>query len=255
MKPVLLDLGVLELTSYGVSKVLAAVVAGVLLGRELRRHGRDPEAAYGLVLAAVAGGFVGAKLYYLLEHADNLSLRSFGGSGFTWFGGFVGGALATALAARRRAISFSLVAGMAAAPLAFAYGVGRLGCLLAGDGTYGTPTDLPWAMSFPNGTVPTLQEVHPTPLYEALAAFAIGALLWRLRRRLSPLALFGLYAVLMGLARFLVEFVRLNDGVLLGLSQPQLWSLVLVLFGLWAAWRAGSPPRLPSSGPQTSAAG
>ena len=111
------------------------------------------------------------------------------------------------------------------------------------------------ALHFPNGTVPTLQEVHPTPLYEALAAFAIGALLWRLRRRLSPLALFGLYAVLMGLARFLVEFVRLNDGVLLGLSQPQLWSLVLVLFGLWAAWRAGSPPRLPSSGPQTSAAG
>lgn len=90
-----------------------------------------------------------------------------------------------------------------------------------------------------------MQEVHPTPLYEALAAFAIGALLWRLRRRLSPLALFGLYAVLMGLARFLVEFVRLNDGVLLGLSQPQLWSLVLVLFGLWAAWRAGGPPRLP----------
>lgn len=107
MKPVLLDLGVLELTSY------------------------------------------------LVEHADNLSLRSFGGSGFTWFGGFVGGALATALAARRRAISLSLVAGMAAAPLAFAYGVGRLGCLLAGDGTYGTPTDLPWAMSFPNGTVPS----------------------------------------------------------------------------------------------------
>ena len=103
------------------------------------------------------------------------------------------------------------------------------------------------ALHFPNGTVPTLQEVHPTPLYEALAAFAIGALLWRLRRRLSPLALFGLYAVLMGLARFLVEFVRLNDGVLLGLSQPQLWSLVLVLFGLWAAWRAGSPPRLPST--------
>jgi len=114
VKPVLLDLGVLELTSYGVSKVLAAVVAGVLLARELRRHGRDPEAAYGLV-AAVAGGFVGAKLYYLLEHADNLSLRSFGGSGFTWFGGFVGGALATALAARRRAISFSLVAGIGGA--------------------------------------------------------------------------------------------------------------------------------------------
>ncbi len=241
MKPVLVDLGALEITSYGVSKVLAALVAGVLLARELRRHGRDPEAASGLVIAAVVGGFAGAKLHYLAEHADSLSLHSLGGSGFSWFGGLVGGALATIVAARRQAIPLSLMAGMAAAPLAFAYGVGRLGCLLAGDGTYGTPTDLPWAMSFPNGTMPTFQEVHPTPLYEALAAFAVGALLWRLRWRLPPLALFGLYAVLMGVSRFLVEFVRLNEEVLLGLSQPQLWSLALILLGLWAGWRAGVP--------------
>jgi phosphatidylglycerol:prolipoprotein diacylglycerol transferase len=123
------------------------------------------------------------------------------------------------------------MAGMAAIPLAVAYGVGRLGCLLAGDGTYGTPTDLPWAMSFPEGTMPTTAEVHPAPLYEALAVFLIAALLWHVRDRLSPVALFGVFSVLFGFERLLVEFVRLNDDVLAGLTAPQLWSLALMAFG------------------------
>lgn len=154
MRPVLLELGGLELTSYGASKALAALVAGAMLATELRRRGRDPEHAYSLVLWALFGGFAGAKLYYLAEHAGSLSLHDFGGTGFTWFGGLLGGAAATAVVARRRGIPLGLMAGMAAVPLAVAYGVGRLGCLLAGDGTYGTPSDLPWAMSFPEGTVP-----------------------------------------------------------------------------------------------------
>ena len=244
MRPVLLELGGLELTSYGASKALAALVAGAMLATELRRRGRDPEHAYSLVLWALFGGFAGAKLYYLAEHAGSLSLHDFGGTGFTWFGGLLGGAAATAVVARRRGIPLGLMAGMAAAPLAVAYGVGRLGCLLAGDGTYGTPSDLPWAMSFPEGTVPTLERVHPTPLYEAIAAFLVGALLWRLRLRLAPLALFALYAVLMGIARILVEFIRLNDEVVLGLSGPQLWSLALVALGLLLAWRTRVSSRL-----------
>ncbi len=249
MRPVLFELGGLEITSYGVSKVLAAIVAGLLLAVELRRRGRDPDAAYSLALAGLLGGFAGAKLYYLAEHAGSLSIHDLGGSGFTWFGGFIGGALATAVVARRHAIPLGLLAGMAAAPLAVAYGVGRLGCLLAGDGTYGTPSDLPWAMSFPEGTVPTLTQVHPTPLYEALGAFLVGALLWRLRARLAPLALFALYAVLMGVSRFLVEFIRLNDEVLLGLSQPQLWSLALVGAGILVArWAAASGRLVLSAG-------
>ncbi len=151
MKPVLFELGGLELTSYGASKALAALVAWVMLASELRRRGRDPEHAYFLVLWALLGGFAGAKLYYLAEHAGSLSLHELGGTGFTWFGGLLGGAAATAVVARKQGIPLGLMAGMAAAPLAVAYGVGRLGCLLAGDGTYGTPSDLPWAMSFPEG--------------------------------------------------------------------------------------------------------
>ena len=232
MRPVLLDLGGLEITSYGVSKALAALAAGLLLSRELRRFGRDPDLAWPLTVAGFLGGFAGAKLYYLVEQLPNLSLHDLGGTGFTWFGGFVGGGLAVLWVARRHAIPVAQIAGMAAVPLAVAYGIGRLGCLLAGDGTYGTPSDLPWAMSFPHGEVPTTVRVHPTPLYEALAAFATAWLLWRIRLRVSPAMLFGLFAVLQGVTRFLVEFVRLNDHVVAGLTGAQLWSLALVALGL-----------------------
>ena len=230
MKPVLIDLGGLELTSYGVSKALAAFVAALMLGRAFRERGRDPHDAHTLVIWSTLAGFVGAKLYYIAEHGGD-SIHGIG-TGFTWFGGFIGGALTAILIARRQGLSMTSIAAMTAAPLAVAYGVGRLGCLLAGDGTYGEPSSLPWAMSFPDGTVPTTDRVHPTPLYEAIAAFAFGALLWRLRNRLTDPALFALYAVLTGAARFLVEIVRINPDVALGMSGPQLWSVALLLGGV-----------------------
>lgn len=232
MKPVLLDLGGLQIQSYGVSKALAALVAGWLLQRELVRRGRDPEPAFTLAIAGLVGGFVGAKLYFLAENAGGaMDHGLLSASGFTWYGGLLGGALAVWLVARRRGIPLGEMAGMAAIPLAVAYGIGRLGCLLAGDGTYGTPTDLPWAMSFSQGLMPTTELVHPTPLYEALLAFGAAWMLWRLRDRLSPPGLFGAFAVFMGLSRVAVEFVRLNDEVVAGLTQPQLWSLALTALG------------------------
>jgi phosphatidylglycerol:prolipoprotein diacylglycerol transferase len=135
------------------------------------------------------------------------------------------------LMAKRRGVPLGQLAGVAAVPLSLAYGIGRLGCLLAGDGTTGTPTDLPWGVTITAGMVPTDGAVHPTPLYEALAAFAIAALLWSLRTRTAPVALFASYLIMSGAARFLVEFVRTNDDVLLGATQPQLWSLLLIGIG------------------------
>ncbi len=83
MRPVLFEIGALEITSYGVSKALAAVLAGVLLAAELRRRGRDGDAAYPLVVAGLLGGLVEAKLSYLAEHAGTLSVHDLGGTGFT----------------------------------------------------------------------------------------------------------------------------------------------------------------------------
>ena len=116
--------------------------------------------------------------------------------------------------------------------LALGYAVGRIGCQLAGDGDYGVPTELPWGMAYPNGVVPTLERVHPAPVYETLMGLGIFGILWSTRKHLQTLGLsFCLYLILSGTARFLVEFVRLNPEVFWGLSAAQGISLVLIGVG------------------------
>jgi len=230
MRPVLFDFFGISVQSYGVSKAVAALAAAWLLGRAFARQGLDREHAHALALAATVWGFVGAKAYFLAENYDRLAWHQLGGTGFTWYGGFIGGTAAAVVTARRRNLPLAQVAGLAAAPLSLAYGIGRLGCLLAGDGTYGTPSSLPWAIAFPDGVVPTDVPVHPTPLYESLVAFALAALLWRLQQRWHPFMVVAAYLFASGLARILVEGLRTNEAVLVGLTQPQIWS-----FGLLAA--------------------
>lgn len=232
MRPVLFEIFGLSINSYGVSKALAALVAGYLLAREFRRLGWDPDRAWNIAMVATVLGFAGGKLYYLAERAGELTPHDFGSAGFTWYGGLIAGVATAAAMVRRYRLPLGQFAGTAAAPLSLAYGIGRVGCFLAGDGTYGKPSDLPWAMAFPNGTMPTTVPVHPTALYEAVVAFALAGVLWGLRKRLAPLAVFGLYAVISGLARFLVEEIRINPEVLLGMTQPQVWSLTLVVIGV-----------------------
>lgn len=232
MWPVLFSILGVQIQSYGVSKALAAVIGGYLLGRAFRRVGFDEEKAHSLVLWAVLSGFVGAKIYFLAEHWQNLSWHHLGSSGFTWYGGLLGGALAVVAFARRHRLPLGTVAGAMAMPLSVAYGIGRIGCFLAGDGTYGQPTDLPWGVAYPRGVVPTDFPVHPTELYEAAGAFAIAAILWALRTRWNAPAVFGAYLGLSGLARLLVEFLRINDAVLLGLTQAQLFGVASMVLGL-----------------------
>lgn len=231
MRPVLFSFLGFDIQTYGVSKALAAVAAAFLLGRAFERHGLRREVAHSLVLWSTVWGFVAAKVYYLLEQLPNWTLHDLGGMGFTWYGGLIGG-LATALfMIRKHQLPLGTVAGLAAAPLSLAYAIGRLGCLLAGDGTYGRPTTLPWGMRFPDGVVATDVAVHPTPLYEAIAAVLIAIVLWRLGRRLSGPGVFAWYLILSGMARFAVEFLRTNTPALFGLTQAQLWSLVSVAAG------------------------
>jgi phosphatidylglycerol:prolipoprotein diacylglycerol transferase len=99
-------------------------------------------------------------------------------------------------------------------------------------------------MAYPNGTVPTDVPVHPTPIYETLVMGAVCVLLWRWRHRFRPGTLFALWAVLAGLERFLVEFIRRNDEVVAGLTQPQLIALAMMLGGgAWIASHRGLAPR------------
>lgn len=232
MRPVLFNVGPLAIHSWGVMAIAATTAGWGVLRHDLRRQTGDGDAAFALSIAAVAGGIIGARLYYLAEHlgSDSVGL-SLSGIGFTWYGGVIGGVIAVLVVARRRGVPTRPLLGSFALALPLAYGIARIGCQLAGDGTYGVASNLPWAMRYPHGVVPTFQRVHPTPVYETLASLLIFIALWRLRLRLTPLRLFALYLVLSGAERFLVEFVRRNDHVWLGLSQPQLWAAALGAIG------------------------
>ena len=127
--------------------------------------------------------------------------------------------------------------------LALGYAIGRIGCQLSGDGDYGVESDLPWAMAYPEGTVPTNEEVHPTPVYETVSMGIVTVVLWHLRNRLAPGVVFGLYLVLAGSERFLVEFIRRNDSVLAGLTLAQLVSLAMLALGAAVIWSRRAAPR------------
>lgn len=254
MRPILLSVFGFDIQTYGVSKALAAWVAALMLARAFERQGiGHRQHAYSLVLWSTAWGFLGAKAYYLLEQLPSLTIHDFGGMGFTWYGGLLAGTTAAIIMTRRWRMPLGAVAGAMAVPLSVAYAIGRLGCLVSGDGTYGRPTSLPWGMTFPNGVVATEVPVHPTPLYEAIAALLIAALLWRAGRRIGGPALFGWYLVLSGAARFVVEFLRINDPVVAGLTQPQLWAMASIVGGValigWSGGGSDGRGR-PDAGPQ-----
>jgi phosphatidylglycerol:prolipoprotein diacylglycerol transferase len=232
-----IQIGPLELKTFGICFALGFLVSGLILGRRFAELNRPPDWAYEMVFAALVGGLVGSRLDYLLQNWDDVSGDLLGnivsGSGLVWFGGLVGGALGVVLWARwRRWLGWQLF-DTAAVPLAVGYAIGRIGCQLSGDGDYGVESDLPWAMAYPDGTVPTTDEVHPTPVYETLAMGFAGFVLWRLRDRFAPGVLFGLYLIVAGAERFLVEFIRRNDDVVAGLTQAQI--IALVMLGLGAA--------------------
>ena len=230
-----IDLFGLELQTFGLMLALAFVVCGLLVARRLRELGKPGDWAYEVLFAALAGGLVGSRLDYLAQNWDSVRddfLGSlFSGSGLVWFGGLVGGAVGVLLWARWRGwLGLGLV-DACAAPLALGYAVGRIGCQLSGDGDYGVRSDLPWAMAYPEGTVRTTEEVHPTPIYETLAMGLAALVLWRWRDRLRPGGLFGLYLVISGVERLLVEFIRRNDELALGLTLAQLVSLAMIAGG------------------------
>jgi phosphatidylglycerol:prolipoprotein diacylglycerol transferase len=150
-----------------------------------------------------------------------------------WYGGVVGGGVAIWILARQRKIAFLVMADIAAPALAVGLAFGRIGCQLAGDGDYGVPTNLPWGMSYPDGVVPTTERVHPAPIYEMLACFAIFAYLWRHRLQQPPAGdIFGRYLILSAVVRFLIEFVRRNPAWLVGLTTAQWMSVGLGIVGV-----------------------
>jgi len=232
MYPVLFRIGSFEITSFGVMLALGALVGFWIFSRELRRSGL-PQAATDAALYGLLGGMAGAKLLWVAEHTGEepfLGLLLSRG-GMSWFGGLAGGLLVGI--GMMMARKLPIVPILASATPAFAFGhlIGRVGCFLVGD-DYGRPSSLPWAVAFPKGLPPTEVPVHPTQIYEAICLGVLGWLLiqWR-REHVSDQQVLGRYLLISGVVRFAIEFIRVNDRVLWGLTVAHMVSLGLIAVG------------------------
>jgi phosphatidylglycerol---prolipoprotein diacylglyceryl transferase len=246
-----IHIGPLTLGTYGLMVAIALICAFFILRADFARRGvsADAEAIIGITGLA---GLVGSRLYHLLESpkeffADPWPLL-FSTMGFAFVGAIIGGFLALLLLAKRFRMSPLLLLDAASPAAAMGYGIGRIGCLISGDGDYGKPTTLPWGMAFPNGIDPTTYEcvrwgaaadcrVHPTPIYEFLVAILIFWILWRLGARGLKAhwpdgIVFAAYLVLSGIARFLVEIIRINPRSFYGLTNAQAASVISLLAGV-----------------------
>ena len=229
-EPLSYDVGPLQLTGFGLAVLLAFVIAQIIAQRELARRGHDPEPIGDLIFAAVIGGLLGGKIYYAILQGSMSAIL--GRAGFVFWGGLMGGILVVWLVIRRKHLSFARISDVGGIGVAAAYSVGRTGCWAVGD-DYGRPWDGPFAVSFPHGAPPStvgnmtelfhipppvgssmsqVVSVHPTQLYETALGFVMFLILWRLRdHKHAEGWLFGLYCVLAGIERFIIEFVRAKD--------------------------------------------
>jgi phosphatidylglycerol---prolipoprotein diacylglyceryl transferase len=256
MIPVLFKLGPLTVYSYGMMMALGFLAADFVISSECKRRGLNPDLASSMVVWAAISGIACSRLYSVI---DNFSAYMhdpwsiiFSGSGFVWYGGLIGGLLSTYFVARYYKVKFWTAADMAGPALVIGQALGRIGCHLSGDGDWGVPTTLPWGVAYPNAivgwngnTVLKLDaqnhlvsgffpgvRVHPTPIYEAIIYTLIFVFLWSRRKETKvPGHLFDLYLMLAGAARFMVEFLRVNPRVFMGLSEAQLIAIAMMILG------------------------
>ncbi len=239
----------------------AFLLAGWIVSLEFRRRGRDPNEAWTLVVGAVIGGILGAKIYYVLLNWPELLAHPWRSlisrAGLVWYGGFLGGALGVIYVARRHSIPVGVVADSAGVALPLAYALGRIGCFLVGD-DYGGPTESWVGIPFPEGAPPStagylrafgvsvdpaiphdqVLAVHPTQLYEVAMSSLIFLVLWRVRKTPLPSgSLFMFYLMLAGVERFVVEFFRAKDDRFFGpFTLAQVISAA-ILIGGWYGLR------------------
>ena len=262
--PFNIHLGPIEITGYGIMMMVGFLVGGWLIGLEVKRRGFNGEYAADIVIAALIGGVLGAKLWYVALTRDPGALLSRGG--LVWYGGFIGGAAAVLFNGWRLKVPARWTMQVTAPALAAAYALGRVGCFLVGD-DYGRPTDLPWGVAFPRGLPPStaanlagfrvaipegtdpsaVLAVHPTQLYEVTLMLLVFALLWSLRTRERGTGwLFGVYLILAGLERFFVEIFRAKDDrFVAGFTIAQLTSVALIGIGSYLYLRWRHDPQLP----------
>jgi len=279
MLPVLFEIGPFKVYGYGLMLGIAFLLGSYVLAKGLSRKKIDPNIATTVTILAVIFGISGAKILYLIEEwgyfvKDPLG-TAFSPGGLTWYGGFVLGLAAVLFYVWRKRVPLLKFLDALGVALILAYGVGRIGCQLSGDGDYGYPTRLPWGTIYAQGTAKpmfALEEyfkahpddatfwhydslkavpggvdrlgmryskfdavtpLHPAPLYEFVLGVVGYLILVRLRREEYPDGvLFMVYLILASIFRLSVEFLRLNPRLMFGLSEAQLVSIILIVFGV-----------------------
>ncbi len=239
MYPVILKIGDFSISSFGFMIAICFLAGYWIISLETTRKKLDDKVISNMFLAAMIGGIVGAKLLYVFENIPFVEIvkhpltQLFARGGLTFYGGFIGAVLLIWVISKRNNISMWTIGDLAAPALALAYSIGRVGCLLVGD-DYGVPSNLPWAIAFPNGLPPTDVPVHPTQAYEIIIMFFAFLLLWKLRTRLKPAGwLFSVYLIIAGLERFFIEVFRnTTPSPIPNLSIAQVTAIGLIAIGI-----------------------
>ena len=253
MHPTLIRIGPVEIRYYGLMYVVAIVVGIILLRREISRKRLEltKDDAIGFAFWAVVGGILGARIYYVLfmwnEYYSQHPLDIFAvwHGGLAIHGGILGGAAAVFCYSKIKHVRFFDLTDAVSPMLALGQAFGRLGNFMNGD-AHGVPTDLPWGIVFPEGSIAgdefPGQPLHPVMLYEMVLNLISFFILWKLRKRNhKPGFIFSMYLLNYGIIRFFVSFLRADSLMAGKLRGAQVISLVflagsfsfILLFRLW----------------------
>ncbi len=227
--------------SYGLMLCIAFILAMFITYRHLKKYFIDPYVVFDLIIAALIGGILGARIFYIIGNWKEFSghfwevFKFWNVEGLVFYGGLIFGALAVILVIRIKGLPLWIIADAAGFSLALGLGVTRIGCFLNGC-CFGKPTSLPWGVTFPASTrlvmgMPWDTPIHPTQIYEMLLDILIFIILIVIYKKLKYHGeVFFIFLALYGLDRFFVEFFRYHKAY--GQLTFQVMSLALTLGAL-----------------------
>ncbi|WP_444997092.1 prolipoprotein diacylglyceryl transferase [Aliikangiella sp. IMCC44359] len=223
----------LTIGTYGVMLAIAYLIGRHIYTNRLLSISKNINTEL-LILSLLIFGVVGAKLMFLLKNPEEGALTSWetisSGSGFSSQGAIFSAIIVVVIFSKFSKVKLHILLDNAAPAAILAYAIARVGCFLAGDECHGIQSDLPWAMSFPNGIKKALVPVHPVPLYEIFYSLIIWQYINHLSQKGSkPYYMFFSLLFLWGVCRFFIEFVSTNPIKLLGMSGSQFGALIMFI--------------------------